>query len=223
MAAGADGIELDVRLTKDQHLIAIHDRTLNRTTDGRGMVDHFTLEQLQRLDAGSWFGPAFAGEPPPTLDQIFEAMPRDFPVNVEMKVVIKGMKLIAQQVADTVRRHSRWNSTLVASFNPVALRHLRKIDPRIVRGYIWSRYHPYPIRERWLSPLADADWYDPAQDTYDAKTHRKLRLAGKRLLAWGSDFGNDLGKAAAAGVDAVVTNDLAELTSQKRAASQGRA
>ena len=214
--AGADGIELDVRLTKDERLIAIHDRTLNRTTNGRGMVDHFTLEQLQQLDAGSWFSPAFTGEPPPTLDQVFELLPRDYLLNVEMKVVIKGMKLIAQRVAETVARHQRWESTLVASFNPVALYHLRKMEPRLARGYIYSKSHPYPIRARWLSPLADAQWYDPAQRTYNANTHRKFRQAGRRLLAWSTDFDNDLARAAQAGVDGVVTDQLGTLTRQKR-------
>ena len=221
--AGADGIELDVRLTKDHRLVVIHDRTLNRTTNGRGMVDHYTLDELKRLDAGSWFSRSFTGEPPPTLEQVFDAMPPDFLINVEMKVVIKGMKLIAQIVADILRRHRRWDSTLVASFNPVALYHLRQIDPRISRGYIWSRHHPYPIRARWLSPLADADWYDPAQDTYDRNTHRKLQRAGRRLLAWDSDLGNDLKAITDAGVDGVVTDNLGLLIRQKRAMAQGTA
>lgn len=215
--AGADGVEMDVRLTKDERLIAIHDRTLNRTTNGRGMVDHYTLDQLRQLDAGSWFSPAFAGEPPPTLDQVFELLPKDYLVNVEMKVVIKGMKLIARRVAETVARHQRWDSTLVASFNPVALCHLRKMEPRLARGYIYSKSHPYPIRARWLSPLADAHWYDPAQRTYNANTHRKFRRAGRRLLAWSTDFENDLAKAAQAGVDGVVTDHLEMMVRQKTA------
>ena len=107
LEAGADGIELDVRLTRDNRLVAIHDRTLDRTTSGRGMVDHQDLDVLQRLDAGSWFGPAFSGEPPPSLEQIFQALPRDFLINVEMKVIIKGMKLIAQKIADVVQRYRR--------------------------------------------------------------------------------------------------------------------
>ena len=119
-AGGGDAIELDVRLTKDEQLVMFHDWSLKRTSNGDGPVNHYTLKELQSLEVGSWFGPVFQGERSPTLDQVFESLPRDYLVNVEMKVVIKGMKLIAQRVAETIARHCRWGSTLVASFNPVA-------------------------------------------------------------------------------------------------------
>lgn len=54
-----DGIELDVQLTKDRELIACHDYTVNRTTNGQGKVCHLSLQEIQRLDAGSWFNRAF--------------------------------------------------------------------------------------------------------------------------------------------------------------------
>ena len=220
VASGADGIELDVRLTKDEKLVVFHDWSLKRTSDGYGPVNHYTLQELQSLDVGSWFGPAFKGERPPTLDQVFESLPHSYLLNVEMKVVIKGMKLIAQRVAETIARHQRWDSTLVASFNPVALHHLRKIDPRIHRGYIWSKYHPYPIRARWFSPLVQADWYDPARDTYNLRLHRKFRRKARRVLAWDLDFYRDLELMRSVGLEAVVTDDLAGLVQRKTELSE---
>ena len=150
---GADGIELDVRLTRDKQLVVFHDRLLGRTSNGEGPVNHCTLDEVRGLDAGSWFSPGFKGEQTPTLDEVFESLPADFLINVEMKAIIKGMRLIAHRVAEVVRRHARWDSTLVASFNPIALWELRNIEPKIARGYIWSRYHPFPIRSRCFSPL----------------------------------------------------------------------
>ncbi len=141
----------------------------------------------------------------------------DFLVNVEMKVIISGMKLIAHRVAETISRHQRWTSTLVASFNPVALYHLRRLDPRISRGYIWSKRHPYPIRARWLSPLVQAQWYDPANDTYDPRMHRKSQQRGRRVLAWDLDFNCDMGAMAAVRLDAVVTDRLGQTVQRKRA------
>ena len=114
---GADGIELDVRLTKDEKLVVFHDRCLDRTSNGAGPVNHYTLEEARGLDAGSWFDPGFSGERPPTLDEVFESLPPDFLINVEMKVIMKGMRLIARRVAEVVRRHARWDSTLVQSFS----------------------------------------------------------------------------------------------------------
>ena len=102
---GADGIELDVRLTKDEKLVVFHDRRLERTSDGSGPVNHHTQDQVCKLDVGSWFSPDFKGERPPTLDEVFESLPAGFLINVEMKVIMKGMRLIAHKVAETVRRH----------------------------------------------------------------------------------------------------------------------
>ena len=218
--AGADGIELDVRLTRDKELVVFHDYTLGRTSDGYGLVNHYTLKELLSLDVGSWFSPRFTGEPPPSLDQVFESLPRDFLLNVEMKVVIKDMQQVAHRVAETIARHQRRASTLVASFNPVALYHLRRLDPRIARGYIWSRYHPYPIRARWLMPLVQAHWYDPANDTYNLRVHRNFRRKQRRVLAWDVDFGGDLELMASVGLDAVVTDAPARMVQRKQQLSQ---
>ena len=213
---GADGIELDVRLTKDEKLVVFHDRRLERTSSGSGPVNHRTQDEVRALDAGSWFSPDFAGEQPPTLDEVFESLPVDFLINVELKVIMKGMRLIAHRVAETLRRHARWDSTLVASFNPISLWELRKIEPKIIRGYIWSRRHPFPIRSRIFSPLVRADWYDPANDSYNPKLHRRFHSGGARVLAWDSDFDRDMARMAAARLDAIVTDSLEEMLERKR-------
>jgi glycerophosphoryl diester phosphodiesterase len=213
---GADGIELDVRLTKDEKLVVFHDRRLGRTSMGNGPVNHYTQDHIRSLDAGSWFAPEFQSERPPTLDEVFESLPADFLINVEMKVIMKGMRLIAHKVADVVRRHARWDSTLIASFNPISLWELRKIEPRITRGYIWSRRHPFPIRSRIFSPLVQANWYDPANNSYNPGLHRRFHSGGARVLAWDLDFDRDLAKMAAARLDGVVTDSLEEMLDRKR-------
>ncbi|MEK7806824.1 MAG: glycerophosphodiester phosphodiesterase family protein [Chloroflexota bacterium] len=220
LSAGADGVELDVRLTLDGQLVVFHDRRLDRTSNGSGLVSEHTLAEVKSLDVGAWFGPKFRREIAPTLDEVFETLPRGFLVNVEMKVVINGIKLIARRVAETIIRHQRLSSTLVASFNPMALCYLRKIEPRITRGYIWSKHHPLPIRARWFSPLVQAHWYDPADDTYCPRLHRRLQRRGKRVLAWDVDFGGDFSMMASARLDAVVTEHLDTMVARKRALAQ---
>ena len=212
---GADGIELDVRLTRDGQLVVFHDRGLKRIGGIRGLVTNATLEEMRSLDVGNWFAPEFKGTQAPTLDEVFELLPKDYLINVEMKAVIDGMRLIAHRVADVVRRHARWSSTLVASFNPISLWELRKIEPRIMRGYIWSRRHPPPIRSRCFSRLVRAQWYDPANDSYNPTLMRKMQARGVRTLAWDSDFGSDLSRMAEARLDAVVTDNLDSLLYQK--------
>ena len=96
---GADGIELDVRLTKDQKLVVFHDRVLGRTSAGSGPVNHYTQDEMRKLDVGSWFGPGFQGERVPTLDEVFESLPRSYLINVEMKAIMTGMRFIAHKVS----------------------------------------------------------------------------------------------------------------------------
>jgi glycerophosphoryl diester phosphodiesterase len=67
--AGADFLECDLQLTEDEVLVCIHDTTVDRTSNGEGRVDSFTLEELRRLDVGSWFGPELAGLRVVTLEE----------------------------------------------------------------------------------------------------------------------------------------------------------
>ena len=214
--SGADGVELDVRLTRDDQLVVFHDRGLKRLGGMRGLVTNTTLDEMRSMDVGEWFGPEFRGLQTPTLDEVFELLPPGFLTNVEMKAVIDRMRLIAHKVAEVLRRHRRRESTLVSSFNPISLWELRKIDPSITRGYIWSRRHPPPIRSRCFSRIVQAHWYDPAHDSYNPRLMRNMRRRNVRTLAWDVDFGRDLSKMAMAGLDAVVTDDLDFLLKQRQ-------
>ena len=86
LAVGADGIELDVHMTRDGEIVVIHDDTLDRTTNGKGPVSDQTMAELRELDAGSWFSPEFAGERIPTLKLVLELIKdKDVLLNIEIK------------------------------------------------------------------------------------------------------------------------------------------
>jgi len=78
-ALGGDVVEVDIRRTADNRVVVMHDGTVDRTTDGTGSVTAMTLAQLQTLDAGSWFGPQFAGTPPPALRDVMAAVKDAYP------------------------------------------------------------------------------------------------------------------------------------------------
>ncbi len=205
---GADGVELDVRLTKDGRAVVMHDRLINRTTNGHGPAGAHTLAQLRELDAGSWFHPKFKGAVVPTLGEVFDALPPDFLVSVELKVRGWGVKPLVRATLEAISRSNRWNSAMAASFNPVALFFMRRMGPRLARGYIWSARHPLPISRRWLSPLAKPDWMDPDLHTFTPKLLERFHRQGKPVLAWDVDAGQDLEGLGAMGLDGVVTDTL---------------
>ena len=203
---GADGIEMDVRLTKDGEVVVIHDRLVNRTTNGKGPVGTHTLKELKALDAGFWYGPQFGGEQVPTLDEVFQALPNDTLIYVEMKVRGHGAWALVSRVIDVIRQHQRWESTMVASFNPIALIMLRMAEPRIIRGYIWSSNHPLPMRARWLSPLAQPRWYAPDRNSFTSELLAKLHSRENLVAAWDIDTSDNTNDLMELGLDAVVTD-----------------
>lgn len=108
--AGAHMIEFDVQLTKDNEMVVIHDATVDRTTDGKGNVSELTLAEIQKMDAGSWKSPDFAGEHIPTLDETLSIMP----YNVWLNVHIKGEKDIAVRIAKKLAKENRLHQAFLA-------------------------------------------------------------------------------------------------------------
>jgi len=138
--AGSDMIELDVRLTLDGELVVHHDRRIGRTTDGRGKICNKTLQQIRRLDAGSWFSSLFAGERVPTLREVLDWLPERLGLNIEVKTDgdrRRGLgleKLCAVLLKETgIRR-----KILVTSFDHLFLGRLHHVDPLLSTGVLYG-------------------------------------------------------------------------------------
>ncbi|GAK04128.1 glycerophosphoryl diester phosphodiesterase [Geomicrobium sp. JCM 19037] len=104
---GADGIELDVHRSLDGELIVIHDEWINRTTNGEGKVADMTLGQLKAHDAGSWYSEAYRGEKIPTLSEVFECMPKETVINVEIKNIPSFYEGIEELVVQAIQTYER--------------------------------------------------------------------------------------------------------------------
>jgi len=102
---GVQMIEFDVFMTADSQLVVIHDRTLDRTTNGSGRVSTHTLAEIKKLDAGSWKGAHFAGEHVPTLTEVLEIMPRNIWLNVHLKDSPEAGRRTALEIARQRRLH----------------------------------------------------------------------------------------------------------------------
>src|SRR5690625_1827116 len=82
---GADAIELDVRLTKDNIPVIIHDQTINRTSNGKGFVHNLTLNEIKTYDFGSHFSQQFENEPIPTLQEVLELI-KNYPIKLHIEL-----------------------------------------------------------------------------------------------------------------------------------------
>ncbi|HEX2113724.1 MAG TPA: glycerophosphodiester phosphodiesterase [Alphaproteobacteria bacterium] len=181
---GATWVEFDVKLTSDGVPILIHDATLERTTNGQGEVCNRSLEDIRRLDAGRWFGPAFAGERVPTLAEALDFMAaRGMGFNLEVKPCPGRARETAEVAARMVEE--RWPADcpapIFSSFSLDSLDAVRKTAPDVALGYLVEKL---PV-----------DWRENAQTLGCAAIHpnhrylsreqvREIKSAGYALLAW---------------------------------------
>lgn len=129
--AGADRVETDLALTRDGAVVLMHDRTVDRTTDGSGRVASFSLEELRELDAGSWKDARFAGEPVPTLEEALEAAEGRGELNLEIKSNDRSFLEVVDVVEAAVRlvhEQDAADRVVFSSFDFRALEQVREQD-----------------------------------------------------------------------------------------------
>lgn len=107
---GAHMIEFDVRLTKDQKLVIMHDAGVDRTTNGKGLVRNLTFKQIRKLDAGAWKSAEFTGEKIPTLQEALAVMPR----NIWLNVHLAEEKGLSRRAARLIARQRRLHQAFLA-------------------------------------------------------------------------------------------------------------
>ena len=205
LAAGAPAIECDVQRTRDGRLVVIHDQTVDRTTDGRGHVAALKFDDLQRLDAGRWFGPGFAGERVPTLDDVLELVRGRAFVLLEIKNGPIFYEGIEPQIADTLRRHGMVEAALVMSFDHPSVRTMREAAPDVATGIIYSARLVDAIP---VARAADADALCPAWGLLTAGVVAEAHDAGLGVFPWTIDDAEAMRRCLVWGVDGVTSNDV---------------
>jgi len=135
---GVDMIELDVQLSRDDELVVIHDATLNRTTNGHGAVRAHAWQDLKGLDAGSWFGPGFAGEGLLRLADVLRLVGNRARLNVEMKGTAGDWPVLAEKLIGVLRAGGCFEATVVSCFEPGALEAARAVGPDVRLGLLWQ-------------------------------------------------------------------------------------
>jgi glycerophosphoryl diester phosphodiesterase len=137
IALGAGFIETDLQLSRDARFVAIHDATVDRTSNGKGAVHDLTLAELRRLDMGSWFGSEFVGERIPTLEEILEFCKKhDIVFYLELKPA--GSWGGEHALIGALRESGEIARTVVISFDAGVLQALRKIEPTVMTGLLYD-------------------------------------------------------------------------------------
>ncbi len=144
IAMQADMVELDVQLTSDGEVVVFHDEKMSRCTNGRGRIADYTLAQLKKVDAGSWFSKEFAGEKIPTLAEVLNVCKEKIAVNIEIKTeavtndVTGGIEEKCLRIVDQIGMQDH---VVFSSFDPLALRHLKQVDPAAPIAVLFEQKH----------------------------------------------------------------------------------
>ena len=206
---GADGIELDVQLSKDGHLVVIHDTTVDATTDGRGHVADMTLAELKQLDAGAWFSADYKGERIPTLDDVFDAFGDKLLINVEIKSSPAWGYRADKLLAECVRRHGMSERLIVSSFDPALLGGLRQMMPTAMLGFLYQpdmpASHYLPLKRLWHQAR------HPRQDMVDQGYMNWARAQRYFVNVWTVNDGARALELSRLGVNAIITDEPAAI------------
>lgn len=179
--AGADGIELDVHLTKDGEVVIIHDELLDRTTDGKGLVKDMTLEDLKKLYASKLYSD-FEKEKIPTLDEYLNwAKGYDIITNIELKNSIIDYDGIEQKTYDLIKEYDLLDKIIISSFNHNSLVRMKEIDQSVECGVLESSrlYKPW----EYIKNLG-MEYYHPLNFIVDDEVFHKCKENNIGLNIW---------------------------------------
>jgi glycerophosphoryl diester phosphodiesterase len=207
-----DFLELDVQMSRDGEIVAIHDPLVDRTTNGKGAVGEMTLAQMRALDAGAWFNrtfperarPEFAGEHIPTLEEIIRlAAPSRAGLYIETKNPELYPVEFEAKVVDLVRRSGFADRVVIQSFNALSIEKVKKLAPEIPTALLVGTLQKEPV-EATLKAGSRELAIDYRLLT--AEIADRARAKGLTLTVWTVDDEAEMRRMMALGVDRIITN-----------------
>jgi glycerophosphoryl diester phosphodiesterase len=210
---GAEWVEFDVQLSADGVPIILHDDTLERTSDkgGARRPTGLTLSELKELDAGAWFGTAFAGERIPTLEEVLEEFGQKLGLNIEIKSTpnFEADNGIEKMVADAVGKYKLMDRVIVSSFDPFRLARLHAYNPTIPLGALYTgkpeNYLPN-FDYFQLAEMTGAIALHPHYKLIDEAYMVRARSMGLKVNTWTVNEPEEMEWLSKLGVDIIITN-----------------
>ena len=205
LEAGADMIELDVRLSKDRRLVVIHDERIDRTSDGQGKVADMTLAELRRHSYANGM-PGLGFVEIPTLDEVIGLTGDRVALNIEMKTRPGGREGMEQELAALLAEKDCTQSVIVSSFDHYALAEMKRIAPDINTGMLYdSVWIAFADECRVLGVTS----VHPGSDAMDEAQLLWAKEQGLRVYAWVVQDRETLERFRSSGyIDGAMVNDL---------------
>lgn len=199
---GADAIELDVHLSRDEQPVVIHDFSLERTTDGSGPVGARTVRELKRLDAGGWHAPGFRGQRIQTLQEVLERFRDRARFWIELKGGSKVYPTIEERVVSVLEIYDVVERVVVQSFDHSALVNVHGMNQAVALGALVA--HP-PLDPAAVAALP-ARAICPGAHLLTEDALAGIRRAGLECYVWTVNEPVDMDRLAGWGVSGIITD-----------------
>jgi len=194
LRVGADFVEVDVRLSKDNIPVIIHYETVDRTSNGHGYVREMTLKQLKMLDFGK-------GEKIPTLEEVLEVV-KKMKGKIIVEIKEEGFE---DKVIRMLEEKKMVNTSIVTSFNFEIIKRVKKLNPDITVGAIFGKKFKGDMLETSLK--LGANFAVPRYTLVTSEIVKRMHQSNLKVAVWTIDEPKDMVKFAKIGVDAIVTNN----------------
>jgi glycerophosphoryl diester phosphodiesterase len=199
---GAGFIETDLHLTRDARFVAIHDATLERTTNGRGNVHDFTLAELRQLDAGMWFDREFMGQRIPTLEEVLK-FGKEHDVIFYLEVKYDAAWGMHHSLAAELHKSQSTARSIVISFDQSTLTALRQVDSTMMMGLLVDE--PSEDVAKVATELGVRQLC-PKVNLVTPKLVEEAHRVDLQVATWTADDPEVMRTVASAGVDGIMSN-----------------
>lgn len=211
---GIDMIELDVRLSKDEEVIVLHDRTLQRTSAGNGAARGYAVAEIKEFDAGSWFHPSFAEERIPTLRDALNFVDGRRWVNIELKSDFFHREqplLLERKVLEVVDTTGMSHSVLFSSFDHGMVANVRRMRADAVTGVIYNIYRDFGRLPSKLAGRVGASVFVCARRELTVAMVRDARQHGIAVYVYTLNSTSNVNKMMELSIDGILSDNADDI------------
>lgn len=210
--SGIDMIELDIRLSKENEVMVLHDRTLQRTSTGNGAARSYTVAEMKEFDAGSWFDPAFSMERIPTLREVLSLVNKRRWINIELKSDFffpEKPELLERRVLETVGELGFDEFVMYSSFNHRMMANIKRFNPKAVTGVLYSVGRDFGRMPSKLARRVGASVFVCAKREVTKRMLDDAKTNGIAFYVYTLNSTSSVGKMIELGVDGILS-DIAD-------------
>jgi glycerophosphoryl diester phosphodiesterase len=204
---GADFIEMDAKLSADEHVVIIHDQTVDRTTDGTGPVKDLPLAMLQKLNASANF-PKFSGkEHIPTLEEVIETFRGRIRFNIELSNYATPLDALPVKVATMIDYTGILDQVLISAFHPIPLIRFHQLLPLTPIGLLARRGLPGALsRSHFGKKIVPYQAIHPDKEDVTLQLIRSAHRSGVRVHTYTVNDPDEMRKFLSLDVDGLITD-----------------